>query len=74
MVAVGRVGFEHIHHVEHDGFFATALGIARGASIAEGGKRCKLAAVWFINLYSSFGYNGMIFALLLIHFYEAEGD
>jgi hypothetical protein len=29
MVAVGRVGFEHIHHVEHDGFFATALGIAR---------------------------------------------
>jgi hypothetical protein len=29
MVAVGRVGFEHIHHVEHDDFFATALGIAR---------------------------------------------
>jgi hypothetical protein len=29
MVAVGKVGFEHIHHVEHDGFFATALGIAR---------------------------------------------
>jgi hypothetical protein len=29
MVAIGRVGFEHIHHVEHDEFFATALGIAR---------------------------------------------
>jgi hypothetical protein len=29
LMAVGRVGFEHIHHVEHDGFFAAALGIAR---------------------------------------------
>jgi hypothetical protein len=29
MVAVGRVGFEHIHHFEHDDFFAAALDIAR---------------------------------------------
>jgi hypothetical protein len=29
MVAVGRVGFEHIHHFEQDDFFAEALGIAR---------------------------------------------
>jgi hypothetical protein len=29
MVAVGRVGFEHIHHFEKDDFFAVALGIAR---------------------------------------------
>ncbi|MDR1208085.1 MAG: hypothetical protein LBJ89_01905 [Holosporales bacterium] len=29
MVAVGRVGFEHIHHFEHADFFAVALDIAR---------------------------------------------
>jgi hypothetical protein len=35
LVAVGRVGFEHIHHVARDDFFAAALGIARMPSEAS---------------------------------------
>jgi hypothetical protein len=35
MVAVGRVGFEHIHHFGDDDFFAVALGITRMPSEAS---------------------------------------
>jgi hypothetical protein len=35
MVAVGRVGFEHIHSFEDDDFFAVALGITRMPSEAS---------------------------------------
>jgi hypothetical protein len=35
MVAVGRVGFEHIHNFEGDRFFAPSLGIARMPSEAS---------------------------------------